>query len=147
MDKKAKKMPRMEEIAYKGETIALIVRKGFKQDGISFFSSECHPLQLGAMVRPKKYRITPHIHKPVRRLTSRTQEVLFVQSGEVRVDFYSLNKKFLTSRKLSAGDIVLFVQAGHGIEFLKKTVIFEVKNGPYVHGADKTRFTAEEAYK
>lgn len=147
MNKRTGNVSKIEKITHKGETIALIIRKGFKRDGISFFSPQGYPLQLGAMTRPKGYQITPHIHKPVKRLTSRTQEVLFIQSGQVRVDFYSSRQEFLKSRKLTAGDIVLFVGAGHGIEFIRKAVIFEVKNGPYIHGADKNRFTVKKGQR
>lgn len=135
------KISGVEKIIHNGKVIALIIRKGFKPDGINFFSGNDYPLQLGAMTRPKGYQITPHIHKPLKRMTSCTQEVLFMQSGKVRVDFYSLKQDFLTSRKLNAGDVILFAGAGHGIEFIKKSVIFEVKNGPYIQGQDKSKFT------
>ena len=144
MNKKTKNIYGIEKIIHKNKLIALIVRKGFKQDGISFFSPQDYPLQLGAMTRPKGYQITPHIHKPVKRFTSCTQEILFIQSGQVRVDFYSSKQAFLKSRKLAAGDVILFIGAGHGIEFIKKAVIFEVKNGPYIDGADKSKFVVKK---
>jgi hypothetical protein len=147
MNMKSKNASLVEKITHDGEVIALIIHKNFKPDGISFFSSLDYSLQLGAMSRPKGYQITPHIHKPIKRVTTCTQEVLFVQTGEVRVDFYSLRQTFLKSRKLVAGDIVLFVGAGHGIEFIKKAVIFEVKNGPYIHGADKSKFVDKKRQK
>lgn len=137
-----KNTSKVEKIIYAGKVIALIIRKGFKQDGIRFFSADNYPLQLGTMSRPNGYQILPHIHKPLKRITKSTQEVLFIQSGQIRVYFYSLNRSFLKSRKLNAGDIILLAGgAGHAIEFLKKSVIFEVKNGPFIAGEDKSKFT------
>jgi hypothetical protein len=147
MSIKNKNISGVEKIIHKVKVIALIIRKGFKPDGISFFSANNYPLQLGAMTRPKGYRIMPHIHKPLKRITKCTQEVLFIQSGQVRVDFYSLKQNLLESRKLVTGDIILFAGAGHGIKFIKKAVIFEVKNGPYIHGNDKCKFTANRRQK
>ena len=147
MNIKNKNISGFEKIIHNGNVIALIIRKGFKPDGISFFSANDYPLQLGAMTRPKGYQIMPHNHKPLKRMTTCTQEVLFIQSGQVCVDFYSLKQVFLQSRRLNAGDIILFAGAGHAIEFIKKSVIFEVKNGPYIQGADKSRFADKRRQK
>ena len=130
----------IEKIIHNDTVIALIIYKGYKQDGIQFLSPNEYSLQLGYMKRSKGYRVLPHSHNPVHRDTIGTQEVLFIKSGEIRIDFYSFEQVFLGSRKLSAGDIVLLAGAGHGIEVLQEAVIVEVKNGPYIEGADKGRF-------
>ncbi|MCX5694882.1 MAG: hypothetical protein NT014_07200 [Candidatus Omnitrophica bacterium] len=137
----------IEKIIHKNIIIALIIYKSHKQDGVEFFSSNEYLLQLGYMMRPKGYQIVPHIHNPVCRNTIGTQEVLFIKSGEIRIDFYSFKKVFLESRKLSAGDIILLAGAGHGIEVLKKAEIVEVKNGPFIEGADKGRFMGKKGKK
>jgi len=129
-----------ERIIHKGRVIALIIRKSYKQDGINFLTPDNYLLQIGFMTRLKGYHVLPHIHNPVRRSTIGTQEVLFIKSGKIRVDFYSDEKIFLKSRILFRGDIVFFAGAGHGIEILKKAVIVEVKNGPYIKESDKGRF-------
>lgn len=147
MNKKTKNISKIEKIIHNNEVIALIIHKGFKQDGVNFFSPNDYSLQLGLISRPKGYQVTPHIHKPVKRITIGTQEVLFIQSGEVRVYFYSLKQAFLKSRKLVAGDIILFAGGGHGIKFIKKAVIFEVKNGPYIQGADRARLAVNARQK
>lgn len=140
-------MPKFEKIIYGKEVIALIIRKDFKPQGIQFFSTEDYPLQMGAMMRPKGYQIAAHTHNPLQRTIVCTQEALFIQSGEVRVDFYSQEQVFLESRILVPGDIVFFAGAGHGIEFISEAVIFEVKNGPFVPGADKVRFEPKKELK
>ena len=60
--------------------------------------------------------------------------------GKIRVDFYSQEQVYLESRTLITGDVIFLIGAGHGIEILELAEIFEVKNGPYIEGADKGRF-------
>jgi len=137
----------IEKIVHNDIVIALIVYKNYKQDGINFLSPDNYSLQLGFMTRPEGYRVSPHIHDSVRRNTIGTQEVLFIKSGEIRIDFYSFEQVFLESRVLSAGDIILLAGAGHGIEVLKKAVIVEVKNGPFIKEMDKGRFENKRGQK
>jgi hypothetical protein len=137
----------IERIIHENTVIALIIYNGYKQDGIQFLSPNEYSLQLGYMTRPKGYQILPHIHNPVCRNTVGTQEVLFIKSGKIRIDFYSFEQVFLESRDLSAGDIILLAGAGHGIEVIQEAVIVEVKNGPYIKDADKGRFDGKRQKK
>ncbi len=134
----------IENILHNGAVIALIIYKDYKQDGIQFLSSKEDSLQLGYMTRPKGYQISPHIHNPVKRNTIGTQEVLFVKSGKIRINFYSNDQIFLENRVLSAGDIILLVSGGHGIEIIEEAEIIEVKNGPFIEDADKSRFNNQK---
>ena len=69
-----------------------------------------------------------------------TQEVLFIKSGRVRVNFYTEDKAFITSRELKAGDAILLASGGHGFEFIEEIEMIEVKQGPYSSDEDKVRF-------
>ena len=131
---------RTETIVHNGEIVALVIYRDYEVEGIKFLSPNEFTLQLGHMRRPAGYKVIPHTHNPVERSTIGTQEVLFVKSGVIRVDFYSFEQVFLESRRLVAGDIILLAGAGHGIEVLEEATIVEVKNGPYLEGADKGRF-------
>lgn len=130
----------IEKIIHDDIVIALIIYENYQQDGIQFLSPNEYSLQLGYMTRPKGYQVVPHTHNPVERHSIGTQEVLFIKNGKIRIDFYSFEHIFLESRKLSAGDIILLAGAGHGIEVLEDAEIIEVKNGPFIEGADKGRF-------
>jgi len=92
------------------------------------------------MRRPRGHLIPAHRHNEVTRQVGTTQEVLFIRSGRVRVDLYSLPDVYLTSRVLEAGDFILLSAGGHGLEMLEESEIVEVKQGPYAGEADKTRF-------
>lgn len=119
---------------------AIILRREFSEPGIRFFTSDDMSQQLAYMQRPQGYQIAPHVHNPVERSVFYTQEVLFIKSGKLRIDFYSTEQAYLESRILRAGDVVLLVTGGHGFEMLEPCEIIEVKQGPYAGDRDKTRF-------
>ena len=132
----------IETIRHDDAVIAIILYKDHRleENQIEFITPNEFYLQLGFMNRPAGYKVVPHIHNPVRRETIGTQEALFIKEGVVEIDFYSFERVYLESRKLSAGDLILLAGAGHGITVLEAAVIVEVKNGPFVLGADKGRF-------
>ena len=130
----------IENITHDGNVIAIIIRNEYTYEGIKFLSQEDFSLQIGYMSRPQGYKVIPHIHNPVKRNTIGTQEVLFIKKGRIRIDFYSYEQNYLESRELAAGDVIFLIGAGHGIDFIEPSEIFEVKNGPYIEGADKGRF-------
>lgn len=130
----------IEPIQHGAQMIALILRAGFRQEGIRFFTPDEFSQQLGYMNRPKGYVIPPHVHNAVERKVHFTKEVLFIKSGRVRVDFYSEAREYLESRILGSGDVVLLAFGGHGFEMLEPCEMIEVKQGPYGGEEDKTRF-------
>jgi mannose-6-phosphate isomerase-like protein (cupin superfamily) len=73
-----------------------------------------------------------------------TQEVLFIKSGKVRVDFYDDNQHYLESRILEKGDVILLAAGGHGFEMMEDSEMIEVKQGPYCGEEDKVRFSATD---
>jgi mannose-6-phosphate isomerase-like protein (cupin superfamily) len=130
----------IERIVANGLELAVIVRAVHSDPGIRFFTTPEATLQVGQMLRPAGYSIAPHVHKPVAREVSYTQEVLFVRSGRVRVDFYDEQRRYLESREIAAGDVILLARGGHGFHMLENSEIVEVKQGPYVGEHDKNRF-------
>lgn len=130
----------IEEITCEGRTLAIVLRTTFRDQGIKFFTPDEFSQQLAYMNRPQGYVIRPHVHNPVRREVQFTKEVLFIKSGKVRVDFYDDDQNYLEDRILNPGDVILLAFGGHGFEMLEASEIIEVKQGPYVGEADKTRF-------
>lgn len=130
----------IETIQWQEQIIAVIVRAGYDVEGIKFLTPNEFSLQLGHMRRPAGYQVVPHTHNPVNRHTVGTQEVLFLKRGRIRVDFYTFDQAYVESRELTAGDLILLAGAGHGIDVLEEATIVEVKNGPFIEGADKGRF-------
>ena len=92
------------------------------------------------MNRPKEYSIKPHVHYQIPRTVNTLQEVLFIKTGKIRVDFYDDNKRYLYSKILSRGDFIILISAGHGFFMLEESEIIEVKQGPYLEDKDKEKF-------
>ena len=131
----------VENFLHNGKLLAVIIHANFKKEGIEFFTPGDFSQQLGYMNRPKGYIIDPHVHRLVDRTVTITQEVLFIKSGKVRVDFFDEDKNYLESRILEKGDVILLAAGGHGFEMLEDAEMIEVKQGPYCGDEDKVRFT------
>ena len=129
-----------EEIKIGDRILGVIIRAKYEKDGISFFTPGSFSQQLGYMNRPQGYEIPPHVHNPVKREVELTQEVLFIKSGCVRIDFYDDDCIYRESHILYQGDVALLAHGGHGFKMLEQSEIIEVKQGPYCGDMDKTRF-------
>lgn len=130
----------VETIETDGQILAIIIYNNFNKQGIHFFTTPELSQQLAYMRHPAGKIIEAHVHNPVPREVSYTQEVLFLKQGKLRVDFYNSEKKYIVSRILEGGDIILLATGGHGFEVLEEIEMVEVKQGPYVGEQDKTRF-------
>ena len=130
----------IENIKYNDQLISVIIRSQYYAEGIKFFTPDDFSQQLAYMRREKDYVIQPHVHNLVKREVSYTQEVLFIKSGRVRVDYFDDNKNYLESRVVNQGDVVLLSGGGHGFYMLENSEIIEVKQGPYAGDEDKTTF-------
>jgi hypothetical protein len=130
----------IKRIEYKEQVLAIIIFASFEKQGIEFFTTDDYSQQLGYMNRPEGYVIPPHRHNLVPREVMQTQEVLFIKSGKLRVDFYDEEQNYIESSLLSKGDVILLAKGGHGFKMLEQCEIIEVKQGPYCGEMDKVRF-------
>lgn len=130
----------VEEIRCDDELVALIIRDDYAAPGISFFTPKELSQQLAYMHHPAGKTIKAHFHNPVPRTVVHTQETLFIKRGRLRVDFFDNDQRYLESRELKAGDVILLIQGGHGFEVLDEVEMIEVKQGPYAGDEDKTIF-------
>jgi mannose-6-phosphate isomerase-like protein (cupin superfamily) len=130
----------IEHCRFDGQLYAIIVRASFRQPGITFFSPPELSQQLAFMSHPEGKSIAPHRHNKVTREVHFTQEVLLIQKGKLQVDFYTEAERYLESRVLCAGDIILLCSGAHGFHVLEPLEMFEIKQGPYAGENDKTRF-------
>ncbi|MBC7615284.1 MAG: hypothetical protein H7202_04395 [Pedobacter sp.] len=127
----------IENIIFSNIIFATIIRADYKKEGIFFFTPDDFSQQLGYMNRPKGYIIAPHYHNHIDRKITITQEVLYIKSGVVRVDFYTSTNTYLESKILGTGDVILLAAGAHGFEILEEAEIIEVKQGPYNQDKDK----------
>jgi mannose-6-phosphate isomerase-like protein (cupin superfamily) len=135
----------IETLKVGDQLLAVIISHNFAQPGIHFFTPNDLSQQLAYMRHPAGKVIDPHIHNPVSRSVHYTQEVLFIKRGRLRVDFYDNDRRYLESRILQGGDVILLATGGHGFEVLEEIEMVEVKQGPYAGDQDKTRFEGVSA--
>lgn len=134
----------IENYTHNGLKLAIIIRASYKKEGIEFFTNDDDSQQLGYMNRAEGYVIPPHRHNIVPREVHLTQEVLLIKSGKVRVDFYDNNQVYIESTIVSAGDVILLADGGHGFKMIENSEMIEVKQGPYCGERDKVRFDTIE---
>lgn len=119
-----------ERIEESGQLLAIVVRKGFGEGGCNFVSPENFSLQLGVHVRDSKMNVRAHKHIPFDKVENlAAQEFFYVESGRVRVGLYVMDKQ-VRALELGAGDMVV-LNCAHDVQFLEKTKMIEVKQGPY----------------
>ena len=133
-------MENIERIYNGEELLSIIIRDNYHATGITFITPDDYPHQLGYMNREKDYVIAPHVHNRVPRTVDFTQETLVVKSGVVRVDFYTQEQKYLESRIIYKGDIILLAAGGHGFKMIQPSEMIEIKQGPYAGAMDQVRF-------
>jgi len=122
------------------QLLAIIVRNDYKQEGLKFFTSEKATQQIGCVGHPKGLTVDAHVHNMVKREVFYTSETLIIKKGKVRADIYDNDKKYIESRILEQGDVILFTAGGHGFKFLEDCQMVEIKQGPYADVSDKVRF-------
>ena len=124
------------------ESLAYVVRADWDPQKTEFLTPHHFGQQMGMIVYSAGKEIAPHVHLPAVREVRGTTECIVVRKGSCLIDIYTSAKKFVSTHRLQCGDIVLLLGGGHGFRMLEDTVLFEVKQGPYVSDADKERFTA-----
>lgn len=122
------------------DVLAVIVPAEYDPDKTEFITPLDYKQQLGFIVYNSNEAIAPHSHIPMNRSLVGTSEVLFIKTGKVEVTLYSKEKKLIATRVLNQGDIILLVSGGHGFRMLEKTVMVEIKQGPYIGIEEKERF-------
>lgn len=132
--------PFLERIEHDGQLLALILRRHFRAEGTHFVTPDDFTQQLGYIRHPRGHTIAPHLHTTAARSVMNTQEVLVILRGRLRVDFYSATREYCESRELFPFDVVLLAAGGHGFKALEAIEMLEIKQGPFLGGADTTRF-------
>jgi hypothetical protein len=128
----------MIEIIKQGEEVlAVIVKTDMINDSLKFVSPEDFPLQVGIQNKEPGGSTEAHEHLPFEKLENlKTQEIFFVESGLVEIGIY-FNSKKVRNVTLSKNDLII-LNTGHDLNFLEKTRLIIVKQGPY-RGKEKEK--------
>jgi cupin fold WbuC family metalloprotein len=125
----------------KGKDIyAIVLRREYTNSGPNFFTPGEFSQQLGMLIHPKGKIVKRHRHKLVKREIFRTQEVLVLLEGKIRVELFDDEGDKLKTLILKPGDAILLAQGGHKVKVLEDAKIIEVKQGPYAGFDDKEFF-------
>ena len=123
----------IEKIIHGNKTLAMVISGEPMEEGIQFYTPDANTLQAGKHCHSAGKIIKPHKHCPVKiERTGLLQEVLYIEEGKVNVTFYSDEGRKIDSKELVKGDMILLIEGGHGFEFLEKTRMIEIKEGPYI---------------
>jgi hypothetical protein len=123
-----------------GEIYAIVLRRSFSAAGPTFFTPGEFSQQLGMLVHPQGKVVQRHRHKLVRREIFRTQEVLVLLEGRIRVEICTDEGERIRDLLLRPGDAILLARGGHRVKVLEAAKIIEVKQGPYAGFDDKEYF-------
>jgi hypothetical protein len=133
-------MSEVELLRGEDGVIAYVVYAAATPSVTTFITDASDPFQAGFVVYGAGGEVIPHRHLPVERSVVGTAEFIVVRSGRCIVHVYSETNRLVATRELSPGDAILTLAGGHGFQMLEDTVLFEVKQGPFLPGLDKVRF-------
>ena len=135
-------MSAVEIISDGEQPLVYLISSEWMPEKTEFLTPDSFGQQAGMIVRGAQDRIQPHIHLPVVREVRGTSECILVRKGSCDIDIYDSSKRLKATRRLNTGDIALLVAGGHGFRMREDTVLFEIKQGPYLSVMDKERFNA-----
>lgn len=135
---------RVENIYHEHQLLAIVFYHQDILPGVHFYTPDSISLQVGNQLRKKGEMIKPHRHIPVQvDKKDNLQEVLYIESGKMKVNFYADEGQVVASKILNPRDMILLIAGGHGFEFLEETRMIEVKQGPYNPGSRKALETKD----
>lgn len=109
------------------------------KEGLSFCSNDEDFIQVGTWNYEKGRYLAAHNHNIVERKINRTNEVIIILDGKLKIDIYDENDEKIAELEAKKNDLLIMINGGHGYHILEdNTKVIEIKNGPYL-GAEKDR--------
>jgi quercetin dioxygenase-like cupin family protein len=109
-------------------------------DDKKFLTENNSEFQVATFTMEENEIIKRHIHNKYKRKVFTTSEAITVIEGTLEVEIYDLNKSYLNTFNLNAGDTIVMIAGGHGLKATKNTKFIEIKQGPYDQEKDKFHF-------
>lgn len=121
------------------EILAIVLRNEFDKEGLNFITNEDCSFQVAVHNVKRGTRYKAHITNPFSNINLlKANKIYYVAEGKVGIDLYGLNEKKIKYITLNKGDLILFINGGHGLDILEKSKVIEIKQGPY-RGQDKDK--------
>lgn len=113
--------------------IAKIYRNTNWPENLNFYTSDADFVQVSTWNYNQGKHLKAHGHKIAERKSNRTEEVIFVKLGKLKVAFYSESNELIYENIMKTGDFAIIFAGGHAYDILEnKTQVLEIKNGPYL---------------
>lgn len=125
------KNPKVKEIRDGKKIIAIFFPKNLLVQGLRFLTPQSYPLQIGLHDHKKGKFVPAHFHPHLKYKVVNTQEFLYVEKGAVKMKIFNAAWKKKADLRLTAGDSILIVDAGHEVDLRPGCRVIEVKQGPY----------------
>ena len=119
--------------------LAKIIKADYNPTTTEFFTDENDELQFGVMFYEKNHKTGAHYHNHLKTKTNQTDEILIVQNGALRIDFYNDKGEYIKSIQAKSGDTVILYKGGHNFVFEENTKLLSIKKGAYDKETSKTR--------
>ena len=133
-------MDNVEKIEHNENIIAIVIRKNFNREGLTFVTKDESGLQLGVHIQDKGFEVKPHKHLPFDELKNlKVQELFYVEKGKIKVRLYDDEGKQIKEIEGNAGDVII-VNSGHDLLCLEDSKFIEIKQGPYRGKKEKKYF-------
>jgi len=121
-----------KKIFYKKKLIGELITAKTRVNSTVFYSPKESSFQFGLFAHSKGFFELPHYHKKIKRKIYDLQQVLFVQKGELSVNFYNNSKKIIKRINLKKGDALNIVGGVHSVKVKKNCQCLTVKQGPFI---------------
>lgn len=109
------------------------------EKGLCFYSNDEDFIQVGTWNYEKGRYLAAHNHNIMERKINRTNEVIIILNGKLKIDIYNENDEKIAELEAKKNDLLIMMNGGHGYHILEdNTKVIEIKNGPYL-GAEKDR--------
>ena len=118
---------------------ARVFRAGHISTNSEFFTREDDEIQFGIVNYEKNHKTGAHYHNHPKTKTNQTDEIMIVQKGSFRADFYNLKGAYIKSLEIRQGDILILYRGGHNLVFKEDTKVFTIHPGAYEKENDNTR--------
>lgn len=112
--------------------IAKIIKAEEWEENLKFYTDDKDFLQVATWNYNKGKHLKAHGHNICKRVSDKTNELIFIKSGKIKSTLFSENGVVLETVILEQGDILISYNGGHAYDILdENTQVLEVKNGPY----------------
>ena len=129
---------KIEKLSHNKKVYAIIVRNISSAKNNFFLDNKLDYFQIGYQNLKNQTRLKSHRHKKRNSQIKKTDEIIYMISGKMKVFFYDDLNNLFSYKIIKKDDLIYLKYWGHGFKILSNdTKFFEVKQGPYKGISDK----------